>query len=148
MVGLRLENDLFVSDELTVAQGELEIATSRSGGPGGQHVQKTDSRITLRWNITASKSVSEDVRARLLGNLSSRLVGDGEIVLHVSTERSQIRNREIARERLASILLKALHVPKTRRKTQPSKGAKARRIDNKKRVSTVKKMRSVRGFDE
>lgn len=143
-----MESDLFVSDELTIDLRELEFATSRSGGPGGQNVQKTDSRVTLRWNIAASQCVSEGIRARLLRNLASRLVGDGEIVLHVSSERSQLRNKEIAKERLVTVLLAALHVAKPRRKTAPSLGAKARRIDDKKHVSTIKKMRSSRGRDE
>lgn len=143
-----MDGDLYVSDELTILEQELEVATSRSGGPGGQHVQKTDSRVTLRWNIATSKSLTEGVRARLLRNLASKLVGEGELVLHVSSERSQIRNREIARERLVSILQNALHIPKPRRKTKPTAGSKARRIDEKKRVSTVKKMRSTRAFDE
>jgi len=143
-----MENDLFVSEELTISSRELEFATSRSGGPGGQNVQKTDSRVTLRWNIATSQSIGEGIRARLLRNLASRLVGEGELVLHVSSERSQLRNKEIAKERLITMLLSALHVAKPRRKTAPSLGAKARRIDDKKHVSTIKKMRTNRGTDE
>lgn len=143
-----MENDLIVNDELTISERELEFATSRSGGPGGQNVQKTDSRVTLRWNIAKSESVNEGIRARLLRNLASRLVGEGELLLHVSSERSQLRNKEIAKERLVAVLQIALHVAKRRRKSTPSPGAKARRIDDKKHVSTIKKMRSNRGRDE
>jgi ribosome-associated protein len=143
-----MEADIYVSDELTIRANEIEIATSRSGGPGGQHVQKTDSRVTLRWNIATSRSLDEGVRARLLRKLAFKLTGEGEIILHVDSERSQIRNREIAKARLAAIILNALHIPKARHKTRPSLAAKARRIDEKKRVSTVKKSRSSRAMDD
>jgi ribosome-associated protein len=142
-----MEADIYVSPELTIRGTELEVATSRSSGPGGQHVQKTDSRVTLRWNIATSRSMDEGVRARLLGKLEFKLVGDGEIVLHVNSERSQLRNREIARERLAAIILHALHIPKARRKTKPSRAAKARRLGEKKHVSAIKKSRS-RAMDD
>lgn len=143
-----MEADLYISDELTIRGAELEIATSRSSGPGGQHVQKTDSRVTLRWNIAATKSANEEVRSRLLAKLCFKLVGEGEIVLHVDSERSQLRNREIARERLAALILNALHVPKVRRKTKVSRAAKARRSAEKKHISAIKKNRASRAFDE
>lgn len=137
-----MEADIYVSDELTVRGSEIEISTSRSSGPGGQHVQKTDSRVTLRWSIANSKHIDEHIRDRLLRKLAFKLVGESEIVLHVNSERSQLRNREIARERLAAILLNALHVPKARRKTKPSAASKARRLGEKKRTSAIKKNRS------
>lgn len=141
------EADLAVSPALTIRGSEFEILTSRSGGPGGQNVQKTDSRVTLRWDVAASPSLSEAQRALLLRKLESRLVGEGILAVHVETERSQKRNREIARERLAAIVLAALHQDKPRIKTKAHAGAKARRIDEKKHQGALKQSRTQRDFD-
>lgn len=138
-----MEADIFVNHRVRIRGHELEVSTSRSGGPGGQNVQKTDSRVTLRWNIARSTSVDEETRSLLLLSLAHRLTTEGEILVNVDTERSQMRNRQIARERLAETILRALHRDKPRRKTKPSAKSKARRLDEKKRAGTLKQRRSA-----
>ncbi len=137
-----MEADLPVNHSLTIPGNELEVATSRSGGPGGQHVQKTSSRVSLRWNIRDSIAITPLQRTRLMQKLASRLTLEGELLIHVDSERSQIRNRDIARERLAYIVLEALKVAKKRVATKPTRGAKERRIAAKKRDSRIKSGRS------
>jgi ribosome-associated protein len=121
---------------------ELSEQVSLSGGPGGQHANKTSSRVTLAWNVAASSKLNEATRARLLERLGSRLTKDGVLQVSVDANRSQHLNREGARERLAEWVTGALKVERPRRQTKPSRGAKQRRIDGKKRRSALKKGRS------
>jgi len=136
-----MDGDLYINERLSIPMAEFEFTASRSGGPGGQNVQKTSSRVTLRWNILRSPVLNELVRARLLRKLANRLVGEGEIILHVDSERSQLRNKMIALERLQEILERALIVEKKRVKTKPHPGAKAKRLNEKKQRGDVKKQR-------
>lgn len=142
-----MEANIYINEELRIPGAELEVATSRSGGPGGQNVQKTDSRVTLRWNIAQSKMISEHIRVRLLEKLAVRLTKDGEIIVHVDSERSQMRNREIARERLAAVILRALRREKPRQKTKPSFASRVRRLGDKKHLGDLKKKRSDRSIE-
>lgn len=128
-----MEADLPVNPRLTIPGEELVVATSRSGGPGGQHVNTTDSRVTLRWNVRASSALHEEDRARLLEKLAARLTREGEVMVSVSDDRSQLVNRGLARERLAAGVAAALVIPRVRRPTRPSRGSKERRIAAKKR---------------
>ena len=135
-------NQIFVTDELTIPETELKWNFSPSSGPGGQHANRAHSRVELRWNAAAS-AVASDRQRQLI---TSRL---GAIVMiRVDDERSQHRNREIARERLATTVRRALQVPKTRRKTKPSRGAKERRHQAKQRRSGVKRQRQRPQFDD
>lgn len=136
-----METDLTINERVTIPGAELIISVSKASGPGGQHVNKTSSRVSLRWDVLNSQALSEAQRALIIERLKSRLVGDGELLLHVESERSQIRNREIARERLVQIVKDALRVIKKRVATKPSLGSKTRRIENKKKRGIIKKLR-------
>lgn len=142
-----MDGELYINERLSIPNAELEYAASRSGGPGGQNVQKTSSRVTIRWNISQSPSLDEHMRTRLLHRLANRLVGEGEIILHVDSERSQLQNKMIARERLAEVIKRALHIEKKRIKTKPHPGAKARRLAAKKQHGEIKKQRRQSGHE-
>ena len=128
---------------MQIPTSEFEITTSRSGGAGGQHVNKTSSRVTIRWNIPSSAILTESQRDRLLVKLASRLTTEGDLILHVDTSRSQIQNREIAYERLHELVDRALFKVKHRVPTKPTKGSQTRRIQNKKRIGDTKKQRGA-----
>ena len=132
--------DLPVTARLTIPGEELTERFSRSSGPGGQGVNTTDSRVELVWDLAAS-ALPTDVRDRLRARLGVRLTGD-ELVVVASEHRSQLRNREAARERLAGLVARALAPPPPpRRATRPSRGATERRIAAKKRRGATKRTR-------
>ena len=138
-----MEADLLINSQLVIPGSELVVSTSRSSGPGGQHVNKTSSRVSLRWNIALSHVLSDAQRTLLLQRLTSHVVGEGEILLHVESERSQYKNRALARERLAKLIQHALRPQKPRVATKPTAGSKTRRIQSKIRRSVIKKLRRV-----
>lgn len=127
-----MEADLPIDAALTIPGEELRVSTSRSGGPGGQGVNTTDSRVTLRWNVRTSPTLGDEARMTLVTRLGPRLTLDGDIMVSVSDERSQLSNREIARERLAKLVQAARVIQKSRRPTRPSRRAKERRLTAKK----------------
>jgi ribosome-associated protein len=133
---------LVINDAVAIPLCELVFITSRSGGPGGQHVNKTDSRVTVRWNVPASAALTDDQKQRLLSKLASKLTNDGDLVMHSSTSRSQGQNKEAALQQLAHEIAKGLVVPKKRVATKPSKAKKAERVDAKKHRGVVKKLRN------
>lgn len=133
--------DLEVSPALTIPASELGWRFSRSSGPGGQHVNTSDSRVELSWNVAGSAALSEQQRDRLLERLGRRLV-DGAVTVTASEQRSQLRNREIARRKLALLLAEALAPPAaTRRATKRTRGSDRRRLDAKQQRSTTKQQR-------
>ena len=134
-------NLLAVNESLSIPRTELDVRVSRSSGAGGQHVNKTSSRVEIFWNVTGSRALSEEQRARLREKLASRLTTDGSIRVVASDMRSQSRNRELAEERLADLVRRALLIPKKRRATKPTRAAKEARLDSKKRHSTKKRDR-------
>ena len=124
-----------------VAEAELGWRFSRSSGPGGQGVNTTDSRVELSVDLANSPSVPDELRERLLRRLSGRLT-DGVLTIVASEHRSQLRNRETARDRLAAVLARAVAPdPPARRPTRPSKRAKQRRMDDKTRRGRIKRLR-------
>jgi ribosome-associated protein len=132
---------LDVSPDLRVPLAELEFRASRSGGPGGQHVNTSSTRVEVTWDVAGSPALSEEQRQRLLGRLASRLDGAGRLRLVSSSTRSQLRNREDVTERLREVLAQALVVPKTRKRTRPPRAAKAARLESKRRRSATKRDR-------
>lgn len=130
-----------VNDSLLIPRGELEIRASRSSGAGGQHVNKTSSRIEISWNIANSRAITEEQRDRLLAKLASRLSDDGAIRTVASDTRSQLRNREAAERRLADAIAKALVVPKKRKPTRRPRAADEARLTEKKKHSERKRER-------
>jgi ribosome-associated protein len=134
-------DDLRVSPSVTIPASELEWRFSRSGGAGGQHVNTTDSRVELSWDVEGSLALTEAQRSRAQRALSGATV-EGVITIAVSERRSQLRNREIARDRLAQLVADAIAPPPPpRRPTKPSKAAKQRRVDSKKRRGQTKQLR-------
>ena len=122
---------------------ELSWRFSRSSGPGGQSVNTTDSRVELSYDLAGSDALGPVLKERALRALADRLV-DGIITVTAAEHRSQLRNRNAARTRLAALLAEAVAPPpRTRRATKPSKGAVARRLDDKTRRSNIKRLRRL-----
>ena len=126
---------------VVVSESELVFRATRSGGPGGQNVNKVATRIELIWDVAGSPSLDEAIRARLLKALATRLDGEGRLRIVASEERSQSRNRELALERLAQVITEALKPRKKRRPTKPTKGSKQRRLKAKRVRSDRKRDR-------
>ena len=141
------ENLLQVNDALSIPRTELDVRVSRASGAGGQHVNKTSSRVEIFWNVQGSRALSEDQRARLLDRLASRLTTEGSVRVVASDMRSQSRNRNLAEERLADLVRRALVIPKKRRATRPTKASKEARLNEKKRRSHTKRERQNKSFD-
>lgn len=140
------ERDLPVRRGLAIPAGELRESASRAGGPGGQHVNKVSTRVTLRWNAFESAVLTPIQLRRLRRRLRTRLTRKGELVVHARRHRSRARNRELARERLAQLVREALASRKPRVPTRPSRAARERTLAAKQRRSSVKRARRpVRG---
>ena len=127
---------------LVIPWVELELRRSRSGGPGGQHVNKVETKVEVRWDVAASPALDERRRARLTAALGTRLVGGGVLVVRSSAERSQEANRRAALERLAALVEAALRPRKPRRPTAPTAASRARRVETKKRRGVTKRGRA------
>jgi ribosome-associated protein len=126
---------------LVIPGSELREQASRAGGPGGQHVNKANTRVTLRWSIASSSVLSDAQRARIALRLATRLTRGGERVIHAADERSRARNRALARERLAALVRSALAQRRPRRPTRPSAGSRERRLGAKQRRGELKRGR-------
>lgn len=126
--------------KFAIPDEELSWHFSRSSGPGGQHVNTSDTRAEVRWDLLDSTAISEDQRALLVSRLASRLV-NGQVRVTSSNYRSQHRNREAARARLESLVAAALVPPKKRRPTRPTRASDQRRLDAKRRRSDIKASR-------
>jgi ribosome-associated protein len=134
---------LRVTRSVTIPENELRWRFSRSSGPGGQSVNTADSRVQLSLDLTTTTALGPVQRARVLERLAPRLV-DGVLTITAQEERSQLRNREAAEERLTAALADALAPPpRVRRPTKPSKGSVERRIAAKRRRAKVKRLRRV-----
>jgi ribosome-associated protein len=134
-------NDLVVTPQLSIPYAELEYRASRSGGPGGQHVNTSSTRIEVWWDVAGSPTLTPEQRAQLLERLESRLDSNGRLRLVSSGSRSQLRNREDVTERLRSVVAAALVVRKRRKATKPSRAAKAARLEAKRRRAALKERR-------
>lgn len=131
---------LIVSDTVRIPLEDIELNATRSQGNGGQHVNKTSSAIHLRFDICAS-SLPDELKERVLLRADQRITRDGVVVIKAQQHREQEANREAALARLADLLVRALHVPKPRRPTRPSRAAKQRRVDDKTRRGGIKALR-------
>jgi ribosome-associated protein len=136
-----MEDDLYVRHDLTIPGAELDWSASRSSGAGGQHVNKTSTRVTLEWPISTSEAVTEVQRARIQEKLANRINADGLLLVHVEDARSQWRNRQLARERLADLVRGALHIPKPRKPTKIPRGVQEARLEDKRHRSATKRSR-------
>ncbi len=124
-----------------VPENEVYFQTSRSGGPGGQHVNRRETRVEACWNVRESPSLTEQERARILEKLAARIGKDGILRVVAEDERSQYRNKQLATQRLRELVARALHVPKPRKKTRPPRSATEKRLEEKGRRGQVKKLR-------
>jgi ribosome-associated protein len=135
------DGDLRVGPTVTIPAAELSWRFSRSSGAGGQHVNTSDTRVELTWDLERSTALSERQRSLARRRLAGALVG-GTITVAASERRSQLRNREAARERLADLVAAAIEPPPPpRRPTKPTRGAQQRRLDAKRRRGETKRLR-------
>ena len=135
--------DLVVTPRLTIPASELAVSFARSGGPGGQNVNKVSSKVELRWNPVTSAALTADDRALLIERLRSRLTNDGTLIVTSTATRDQLKNRDDAESKLALIVRTALHRDKPRRETKPTRASKRRRVADKRHRSEIKKHRRV-----
>ncbi len=133
---------LRVTPTIIIEDWELTEQFIRASGPGGQNVNKVSSAVELRFEAKKSPNLPPQVKARLRRLSGRRWTKDGAVLLHVDETRSQSRNREIARERLAELIRRATEIPKRRRPTRPTLASKRRRLDAKSRRGEIKALRS------
>lgn len=133
-----MDDPIVIRSGLTIPLAEIELTTSRSGGPGGQHVNTSSTRVQLAFDVSASPSLSEPQRRRIREALATRIDTRGRLRLACQTHRSQAKNREEAVERLRALLSEALRPRKRRVKTRPTAGSRERRLVTKRRQAEAK----------
>ena len=138
------DNLIVINKDVKIPRSELEFRFSTSGGPGGQHANRSATRVTLLFDVANSPSLPEAMRQRLLQKLAARLDKAGVLHIDVQDSRSQYQNRETAVLCLQTTLANALKIPKKRRKTKPSRAAIERRLQNKKIRGQKKRDRGQR----
>ena len=137
-----MKDDVVIKNGIVIPDHELEITASRAGGPGGQHVNKTSTRITVRWNLFNTTALNDIQKERVQKNLQAEITSDGDILVHNRESRSQQQNKKLALAQLAKKIGNALYVPKKRMPTKASKKVKEGRLQSKKQRGALKKMRS------
>ena len=140
------ETQFFLSNGLMLDATEFQFSFMRSSGPGGQNVNKVESAVELRWDLRKSIHLPVGVRLRLEALAGSRVTDEGILIVQAQRHRTQERNRADAVARVMALCEQALHPPKPRKKTKPSKAAKRRRLDGKKRQGDKKRLRG-KNFD-
>jgi len=136
-----------IRDGLAIPESEITFTASRSGGPGGQNVNKVSSRVTLSFDVPASTALSEEQKRKITGRLATRINKDGVLRIVSQKTRSQDMNRNDALERFSDLLRGALTEQRSRIKTRVPAGAKERRIEEKRKRTLIKQKRSKRGWD-
>jgi len=137
-----------VAGPLVIPASELVVRASRAGGPGGQHVNTSSTRVEVRWNVRSSRAPDEAQRTRLLERLATRIDGDGWLRVVAAPTRSQFQNREAATKRLLDLVARALRVPKRRKPTRVPRAERERRLSEKRHRSAIKRRRRDRPDDE
>lgn len=136
-----MTDDLRLDDGTIIPAAELDVSFARSGGPGGQHVNTSATKVELRFDVAGSASLSETQKRRIVTALGGRITDDGVLVLQASEHRSQARNREAARARLRTLLSSAIRPPRPRRRTRMPAAARRARLEDKRRRSERKRLR-------
>ena len=139
---------LHIQPGVVIPGSELELQASLSSGPGGQHVNKTHSRITLRWHLDSSTALSERQRVYLRSRIANRITNAGYVVVNCDAHRQQRRNIQGARQLLQELIYTGLQRPKKRRPTQPTRASQRRRVDQKKKRGELKQSRRRPGSDQ
>lgn len=139
---------LVVNNRIVIPDDDIDVAYARSGGAGGQHVNKTSSKVQLRFHLAASGALAPDVKARLRAASPSRVTDDGDFLIVSDRGRDQKANLEDARDKLVQLILSALVPPKPRTKTKPTKGSVRRRLGDKAAVKRKKEGRGRVGGDD
>ncbi|UCC72921.1 MAG: aminoacyl-tRNA hydrolase [Gemmatimonadota bacterium] len=137
-----------MSERSAVPEYEIYFRATRSGGPGGQHVNRRATRVEACWNVRLSAALTDEEKERILARLASRIDKDGVLRVVADDERSQHRNKELAKQRLRDLVARALRVPKRRKKTRPPKSAVEERLETKSRRGQAKKLRKPPGPEE
>ena len=142
-----MSEDLVVNQSIVIPADELSWSFSTSGGPGGQHANRSNTRAELRFDVGGSAAIAPELKSRITAALGKRLI-DGVVVVTVDESRSQWRNRQMARKRLAELLATSARPPAPpRRRTKPSRAAKRRRLESKRRRSETKRLRKRPGAE-
>ncbi len=139
---------LEITSEIVLPDKELHWSFARSSGPGGQNVNKVNSKATLHWSVLDSESLPPAVRTRFLSRYGHRITADGQLVVTSQRFRDQLRNREDCRQKLRGLVLAVLKPPKTRRRTKPTRASRERRLQAKRQTSDKKRMRRGPSKDE
>lgn len=137
-----MEENLRINNLVEIPGNELEVTASRSGGAGGQHVNKTSTKVTLRWNVHTTTALTDEQKIRVFEKLHNIVTTEGDLIIHNSESSSQHQNKEYARKRLADQIRMALYVPKKRMATRPKKSAIKKRLHLKSIRGAVKKLRN------
>ncbi len=134
--------DLYINARLTIRASELEFLSARSSGPGGQNVNKVNSKVTLRWSPSQCAAFPDAWRNRFVARYANRINREGQVVLHSEKYRDRPRNIDDTRQKLADMLRQTQTAPKKRRPTKPTKGSQRRRLENKTKQSQKKQRRN------
>ncbi|MDA0834814.1 MAG: alternative ribosome rescue aminoacyl-tRNA hydrolase ArfB [Planctomycetota bacterium] len=135
------DGDLKINRSIAIPQAEFAWEYVRASGPGGQNVNKVNSKVRLSWTVVSTPHLPEDVRERFQSKYASRINNDGELIISSQKYRDQLRNKSDCLEKLQSLILAVLHPPKRRKPTRPTKGSKERRLTEKKQRSERKASR-------
>ena len=132
---------MVVRPDLSAIESELKFHTSRSSGPGGQNVNKVNTKVTLRWNVSNSKILDEEQKHLLLSKLKTKITSDGVLIIISQAKRSQVQNKEEALNKLDGLIIKAFKIEKKRKATKPTKASQQKRIEGKKQLAEKKQWR-------
>ena len=135
-------DDVFINERVTIPWGQLSVSFAKSGGPGGQHVNKVNSKVYLRWNLSKNNELNEGQRRKIEQELAGYLTDEGEILIYSTRSRSQQQNLEDCIEKLRTLVAKALKPKKIRKKMKMPRAIKEKRLQNKKKNAQKKKMRT------
>jgi ribosome-associated protein len=139
---------LVISPQIVIPAAELFVSFARSSGPGGQNVNKVNSKAVLRWNVQATESLRTDIKARFLASFASRITQAGDVLISSDKYRDQARNIADCYDKLRQLIQASLVAPKPRRKTRPSRSSVENRLASKRQKSQQKQFRGFRGQDE